>query len=103
MAGFLPFLDRRRGALWRDTIGYGAGTYRIVGYGLSALLLNAGIIDDRYGYYPFALFALLVWLPVTAWLAGSAARSRSDWEAAAGSRSRSSPSSSSPGSSRPRT
>ena len=58
VAGFLPFLVADAGALWRDTIGYGAGTYRILGYGLSALLLNAGVIDDRYGAYPFALLAL---------------------------------------------
>jgi len=84
VAGFLPFAIADAGALWRDTIGYGAGTYRIVGYGLSALLLNAGVIDDRYGSYPFALFAIVVWLPVTAWLAWLVRRSRSDWEAAAG-------------------
>jgi hypothetical protein len=84
VAGFLPFAIADPGALWSDTIGYGAGTYRIVGYGLSALLLNAGIIDDRYGSYPFALFALLIWLPVTAWLVWLVRRSQSDWEAAAG-------------------
>jgi hypothetical protein len=72
------------GALWGDTIAYGTGTYRILGYGLSALLLNAGVIDDRYSAYPFALLALLVWLPVTAWLLWVVRRSRSDWEAAAG-------------------
>jgi hypothetical protein len=83
-AGFLPFLIADPGALLSDTIGYGAGTYRIVGYGLSALLLNAGIIGDRWGSYPFAVLALLVWLPVTAWLVWLVRRSRSDWEAAAG-------------------
>ena len=84
VAGFLPFLIADAGALWDDTIGYGAGTYRILGYGLSALLLNAGVIDDRYGAYPFALLALLVWLPVTAWLVWLVRRSGRDWEAAAG-------------------
>jgi hypothetical protein len=83
-AGFLPFLAADAGALWRDTISYGTGTYRILGYGLSAILLNAGVIDDRYGPYPFGLIALLVWLPVTAWLVLAVRRSRSDWEAAAG-------------------
>ena len=84
LAGFLPFLIAAPGALWRDTIGYGTGTYRILGYGLSALLLNLGILDDRYGAYPFALLALVVWLPVTAWLVWLVRRSGSDWEAAAG-------------------
>jgi len=84
LAGFLPFLIAAPGALWRDTIGYGTGTYRILGYGLSALLLNLGILDDRYGAYPFALLALVVWLPVTAWLVWVVHRSGSDWEAAAG-------------------
>jgi hypothetical protein len=84
LAGFLPFLIAAPGALWRDTIGYGTGTYRILGYGLSALLLNLGILDDRYGAYPFALLALVVWLPVTAWLIWVVHRSARDWEAAAG-------------------
>ncbi len=84
VAGFLPFLIADAGALWSDTISYGTGTYRILGYGLSALLLNAGVIDDRYSAYPFALLALLVWLPVTAWLVWVVRRSGRDWEAAAG-------------------
>ena len=84
VAGFLPFVIADAGALWDDTIGYGAGTYRIIGYGLSALLLNAGVIDDRYGAYPFGLLVLLAWLPVTAWLVWLARRSGRDWEAAAG-------------------
>ena len=84
VAGFLPFLIADAGALWGDTISYGTGTYRILGYGLSALLLNVGVIDDRYSAYPFALLALLVWLPVTAWLVWAVRRSGRDWEAAAG-------------------
>jgi hypothetical protein len=84
VVGFLPFVIADAGALWSDTISYGTGTYRILGYGLSALLLNAGVIDDRYSAYPFALLALLVWLPVTAWLVWVVRRSGRDWEAAAG-------------------
>ena len=84
VAGFLPFVIADAGALWEDTISYGTGTYRILGYGLSALLLNAGVIDDRYSAYPFALLVLLVWLPVTAWLIWAVRRSGRDWEAAAG-------------------
>ena len=84
LAGLLPFLVADPGALWHDTIAYGAGTYRILGYGLSALLLNAHVLDDRYGSYPFAWLALLVWLPVTVWLLLLQRRSQRLWEGAAG-------------------
>ncbi len=83
-AGFLPFLIADAGALWRDTISYGTGTYRILGYGLSAMLVNAGAIDDRYGAYPFGVLAVVIWLPVTAWLVFAVLRSGRDWEGAAG-------------------
>jgi uncharacterized membrane protein len=65
--GILPFLIADPVAFYKDTIKYGAGTYRIVGYGLSSLLLRAHLVS-RYGYYPFALLVLVVWLPVTVWL-----------------------------------
>ncbi len=65
--GFLPFLVAGPGALWRDTISYGTGTYRIVGYGLAGLLVEAGVVARR-GSYPFSLLALLVWAPATAYL-----------------------------------
>ena len=42
------------------------------------------MLDDRYGAYPFGLLALLVWLPVTAWLVWVVRRSGRDWEAVAG-------------------
>lgn len=84
LAGALPFLIADPVALWNDTIAYGAGTYRIVGYGMSALLVRAGVIDDRFDPYPFALLALLVWAPVTAWLAWGQLRSRALWTGAAG-------------------
>jgi len=84
LVGFLPFLVADAGALWRDTVSYGASTYRILGYGLSALLLNAGVIDNRYGAYPFGLLVLVVWLPVTLWLLAQIRRSESEWESAAG-------------------
>ena len=67
-AGVLPFLIADPGAFYDDTVRYGAGTYRIVGYGLSAILFEAGVLDDRYGAYPFALIALLTWVPLSAWL-----------------------------------
>ena len=41
-AGILPFLIADPVAFYEDTIKYGAGTYRIVGYGLSAILVRTG-------------------------------------------------------------
>src|SRR5918999_453865 len=43
-AGVLPFLVADPVAFYDDTIKYGAGTYRIVGYGLSAILVRTGIV-----------------------------------------------------------
>ena len=80
----LPFLIADPVALWDDTIAYGAETYRIVGYGLSNLLLNLGVLDDRFGYYPFLPLAVIVWLPVTIWLLLQQRRSGLLWPAAAG-------------------
>jgi len=84
LGGALPFLVADPGALWSDTVAYGAGTYRIVGYGLSALLVRAGAIEDRFDPYPFVLLALLVWAPLTAWLLWGQLRSRALWTGAAG-------------------
>jgi hypothetical protein len=83
LAGFLPFLIADPGALWDDTVAYGTGTYRIIGYGLAGLLVGAGLAE-RDGDYPFTLLALLVWAPVTAWLLLGQIRSRAAWRAAAG-------------------
>ena len=80
----LPFFIADPVAFYEDTVKYGAGTYKIVGYGLSAILVRAGIIDDRDGAYPFVLFALLLWLPVTAWLLWVQWRAREGWVGAAG-------------------
>jgi hypothetical protein len=84
VAAFLPFLIADPGALWNDTVAYGASTYRIIGYGLSALLLNAGVIDDRFGYYPFLPLAILLWLPLTAWLLWNQRRDATLWMGACG-------------------
>jgi hypothetical protein len=84
LAGTLPFLVADPGALWDDTIAYGADTYRIIGYGLAGWLLEAGWIDDRYDPYPFAALVALVWLPVTAYLVWTQLRSRTLWVGAAG-------------------
>jgi uncharacterized membrane protein len=84
VAVLLPFAIAGPQALWDDTIAYGAQTYRIVGYGLSALLLNLGVLDDRWGPYPFTLLVVFVWLPFTAWLAWNQWRERSLWLGGAG-------------------
>jgi hypothetical protein len=84
VAGFLPFLIAGAGDVWTDTVRYGAGTYRIVGYGLSALLLRAHVLADRNGAYPFFALVLAVWLPVTAFLVHRQLLLRSLWLGAAG-------------------
>jgi hypothetical protein len=84
IAGALPFLIASPGALWADTIGYGTGDYRIVGYGLASLLVRLDVLDNRNAAYPFGLLALFVWLPVTLWLVRSQLRSRQPWVGAAG-------------------
>jgi uncharacterized membrane protein len=82
--GSLPFLIAGPVAFYEDTIRYGAGTYRIVGYGLSAILVEIGVIADREGTYPFTLLALLTWLPLTVWLLLIQRRSEALWVGAAG-------------------
>jgi hypothetical protein len=82
-AGILPFFVVDPVAFYEDTIKYGAGTYRIVGYGLSAILVEVGIVEDRDGAYPFALLALLTWVPLTAWLLLVQRRSTELWVGAA--------------------
>ena len=80
---FLPFVVADPTAFWEDTVEFGAGTYKIVGYGLSAMLVRAGILADRDGAYPFALIAILTWLPLTAYLLYTVNRVRQLWPAAA--------------------
>ena len=83
-AGILPFLVADPVAFYDDTIRYGAGTYRIVGYGLSGILVRIGVVEDRDGAYPFALVALLTWVPLTVWLLLAQRRAGELWVAAAG-------------------
>lgn len=83
-AGFLPFVIIDAGALFADTVVYGGATYRIIGYGLAGVLLEAGVIGDRFGPYPFTALALLVWLPLTALLVRAQLRSDATWTAAVG-------------------
>ena len=82
--GALPFLVADPRALWEDTVTYGTGTYRILGYGLSALLLRAHVIADRNSHYPFFVLALVVWLPVTAVLVRAQWQARAAWLGGAG-------------------
>ena len=84
VVGIVPFLVADPGALWHDTITYGGSTYRIIGYGLSSLFLKAGIVDNRYGSYPFVWLLVLVWLPVTAWLLWNQRRDARAWVGPAG-------------------
>jgi Glycosyltransferase family 87 len=80
----LPFLIADPVAFWEDTVEFGAGTYKIVGYGLSGILVRLHVLADRDGAYPFALIALLTWVPLTAYLLYAVHRSRELWPAAAG-------------------
>ena len=82
-AGILPFLLADPVSFYEDTVRYGAGTYRIVGYGLAAILVRIGVIDDREGAYPFVLLALLTWVPLTVWLLYAQRRARALWLGAA--------------------
>jgi Glycosyltransferase family 87 len=84
LLAFVPFLVADPGAFWDDTVGSVSSSYRITGYGLSALLLNTGVIDDRFGYYPFLPLALLLWLPLTAWLLWNQWRAGTLWMGAGG-------------------
>jgi hypothetical protein len=81
--GLLPFFVADPSAFWDDTVRYGAGTYRIVGYGLSAILIRLGILEDRNGSYPFALIAVLTWVPLTVWLLLVQRRAEELWAGAA--------------------
>jgi uncharacterized membrane protein len=83
LAAVLPFLIADPGAFYDDTVKYGAGTYKIVGYGLSAILIRLGILEDRDGSYPFALIALLTWVPLTIWLLLVQRRAQELWVGAA--------------------
>ncbi len=66
-----------------DTITFGAETYRVIGYGLSGLLVEAGLIE-RAGSYPFAPIALVTWLPATLLLLLAQRRAPAPWLPAAG-------------------
>ena len=82
--GGVPALRDRRPGSCGPTPSNTAPTYRIVGYGLSAILLQLGVLEDREGPYPFTLFLLLVWIPATVLLVRASMRAKTNWVAAAG-------------------
>jgi Glycosyltransferase family 87 len=83
LASMLPFLIADPRAFYEDTVQYGAGTYKIVGYGLSGILVRLGILEDREGSYPFALLAVLTWVPLTVWLLLAQRKAEELWIGAA--------------------
>ncbi len=74
----IPFLAWDAGAFLRDTITFGAETYRVIGYGLAGILVRAGLVD-RTGGYPFLPIALVTWLPATLLLLRAQWRGREPW------------------------
>ncbi|MCX6410865.1 MAG: hypothetical protein NTZ81_00660, partial [Actinobacteria bacterium] len=79
----LPFLLWGPGAFLDDTIVYGTSAYRIVGYGLSGILVDLNVVV-RDGSYPFVLIALVTWLPLTLLLVRRQLRDPAPWRAALG-------------------
>ena len=77
----LPFVLWDGAAFVRDTViflvGGGSEAYPINGFGLSAILLSAGVIHGARDAFPFALLemgaALLVWVVGWRWLRRGAA------------------------------
>jgi hypothetical protein len=84
LVGFLPFLAWDPGAFVGDTLPAGDDTYRIVGPGLASALVELGLIETRTSGYPFLALALLLWLPLTAWLVWKQVQARALWVGAAG-------------------
>lgn len=79
----VPFLLWDPRAFLDDTVVYGTSAYRIVGYGLSGILVDLGLVE-RDGSYPFALIALVTWLPATLVLLVRQRRDPAPWRAALG-------------------
>ena len=79
----LPFLLWSPGAFIDDTLVYGTSAYRIVGYGLSGILVDLHVVV-RDGSYPFILLALIVWVPLTLIALRRQWRAAEPWRAALG-------------------
>ncbi|MFM9124507.1 MAG: hypothetical protein ACKOSO_04970, partial [Actinomycetota bacterium] len=79
----VPFIAWGPAAFVEDTVTYGTSAYRIVGYGLSGILVDLGLVE-RDGAYPFALIALVTWLPATLVLLARQRRDPAPWRAALG-------------------
>jgi len=79
----LPFLLWSPLAFIDDTIVFGTSAYRIVGYGLSGVLVDLNVVA-RDGSYPFAVIALVTWLPITLLLLRRQLRDPQPWQAAFG-------------------
>ena len=79
----LPFLLWSPLAFIDDTIVFGTSAYRIVGYGLSGVLVDLNVVA-RDGSYPFAAIALATWLPITLLLLRRQLRDPQPWQAAFG-------------------
>ncbi len=64
----LPFFFWNPKAYLDSTLGYLAGTvehsYPIAGYGLGSLLIQLGWIKDKFAYYPFWLWQVIICLPL---------------------------------------
>ena len=82
-AGFVPFLAASPTAVWRDTVAYGTGTFHVVSYGLSGVLVRMGVVGRHSTGYPFFGLVALVWLPITAYLTALQYRSHVAWTAGA--------------------
>jgi hypothetical protein len=82
-AGFVPFLAASPTAVWRDTVAYGTGTFHVVSYGLSGVLVRMGVVGRHSTGYPFFGLVALVWLPITAYLTALQYRSQVAWMAGA--------------------
>ena len=82
-AGFLPFLAASPADLWKDTVAYGTGTFHVVGYGLSGILVRMGVVGRHSTGYPFFALVALVWLPITAYVTRLQLRSHVAWMAGA--------------------
>ncbi len=82
-AGFVPFLAASPMAVWRDTVGYGTGTFHVVSYGLSGVLVRMGVVGRHSTGYPFFGLVALVWLPITAYVTALQYRTQAAWMAGA--------------------